>query len=87
MAQPRNFVCGQILSAIIGITVRVIIPKPWIAAPVGMSLALFAMQLTRTTHPPGEQVGGRVRSLRIVGLLRCMVGNGCVCVGGGASYL
>lgn len=53
LSQPRNFVGGQLLSAIIGVTVRIIIPKPWIAAPVGMSLSLLAMQLTSTTHPPG----------------------------------
>ena len=57
MAQPRNFICGQCLSAVVGVTVRVIIPKPWIAAPVGMSLALFFMMLTATTHPPGGCYG------------------------------
>ena len=32
---------------------QVIIHQPWIASPVAMSLALLAMQLTATTHPPG----------------------------------
>jgi CBS-domain-containing membrane protein len=53
MSQPRNFVGGQVLSALVGVTTRVVIPEPWIAGPVGMSLALVAMQLTSTTHPPG----------------------------------
>lgn len=53
MSQPRNFIGGQFLSAIVGITVRVIIHQAWIAGPVGMSLALVVMQLTSTTHPPG----------------------------------
>ncbi|KAL4443756.1 hypothetical protein ABPG75_011493 [Micractinium tetrahymenae] len=53
MSQPRNFLGGQFLSAVVGITVRVIIHQPWIAGPVGMSLALVLMQLTSTTHPPG----------------------------------
>lgn len=37
----------------VGITTRVVIHQTWIAGPVGMSLALLAMQLTATTHPPG----------------------------------
>ena len=32
---------------------RLIIHQVWIAQPVGMSLALVAMQLTSTIHPPG----------------------------------
>ena len=36
-----------------GVTTRVVIHQPWIASPVGVSLAVFAMQLTSTTHPPG----------------------------------
>jgi CBS domain-containing membrane protein len=53
LSQPRNFVGGQVISAIVGIVVRLIIHTVWIAQPVGMSLALVAMQLTSTTHPPG----------------------------------
>jgi len=53
LSQPRNFVGGQIVSAIVGVIVRLIIHKVWIAQPVGMSFALVAMQLTSTIHPPG----------------------------------
>lgn len=53
MAQPRNFVGGQLLSAVVGITTRVVIHQPWIASPVAMSLALVVMMTTSTTHPPG----------------------------------
>lgn len=53
MSQPRNFLGGQVLSALVGVTTRVVIQQPWIAGPVGMSLALLLMQLTSTTHPPG----------------------------------
>jgi CBS domain-containing membrane protein len=53
LSQPRNFVGGQVLSAITGIVVRLIIPKVWIAQPVGMSVSLILMQLTATIHPPG----------------------------------
>jgi hypothetical protein len=53
LSQPRNFVGGQVVSAIVGVVVRLIIHKVWIAQPVGMSLALVAMALTSTIHPPG----------------------------------
>lgn len=52
LSQPRNFVGGQVISALVGVIVRLAIHKPWIAEPVGMSLALVAMQLTSSTHPP-----------------------------------
>jgi CBS-domain-containing membrane protein len=71
MSQPRNFLGGQMLSALVGITVRVIIPKVWIAGPVGMSLALLAMQLTATTHPPGGP--GQRRSLSEANLLFALI--------------
>ena len=54
MSQPRNFLGGQLLSALVGITTRVVISTVWIAGPVGMSLALVLMQCTSTTHPPGK---------------------------------
>ena len=54
MSQPRNFLGGQLLSALVGITTRVVIHQVWIAGPVGMSLALVLMQCTSTTHPPGK---------------------------------
>ena len=53
LSQPRNFLGGQVISAIVGVVVRLIIHETWISEPVGMSLALAAMQLTSTTHPPG----------------------------------
>lgn len=53
LSQPRNFVGGQTVSALVGVVVRLVIHEPWIAEPVGMSLALVVMMLTSTTHPPG----------------------------------
>jgi CBS-domain-containing membrane protein len=45
---------GQVISAIVGVCVRLALDKvQWLANTVGMSLALLAMQLTQTTHPPG----------------------------------
>lgn len=54
LSQPRNLIGGQVISAIVGVCVRLALDKvQWLANTVGMSLALLAMQLTQTTHPPG----------------------------------
>jgi CBS-domain-containing membrane protein len=45
---------GQVVSAIVGVCIRLALDKvQWLANALGMSLALLAMQLTQTTHPPG----------------------------------
>jgi CBS-domain-containing membrane protein len=53
LSQPRNFMGGQVLSSVVGVVVRLVIPVAWIAQPVSVSLAILAMMLTSTTHPPG----------------------------------
>ncbi|KFM24520.1 Transmembrane protein [Auxenochlorella protothecoides] len=53
LAQPRNFVGGQILGALVGLGIRHAIHVPWVASPLAMALSLTGMQLTSTTHPPG----------------------------------
>eukprot|EP00884_Botryococcus_braunii_P020926 jgi/Botrbrau1/7517/Bobra.0019s0008.1 len=54
LAQPRNLIGGHLISAVIGCTVRLILFKTiWLSGALAMSLALFAMQMTKTTHPPG----------------------------------
>jgi len=59
LSQPRGCVCGHVLSAAVGVLARLAFgeggaraPPPVVAA-LGMSLALTAMQITSTTHPPG----------------------------------
>jgi CBS-domain-containing membrane protein len=52
-AQPRYVLGGQIISAMVGVTVQYMLPNDlWIAAALAVSLAILAMYLTRTTHPP-----------------------------------
>lgn len=55
LAQPRNFVGGHFVSAIIGVTVRFAVydQSVAIAAAFAVASAIAAMQLTNTTHPPG----------------------------------
>lgn len=53
-AQPRNVIGGHVISAAVGCAFRLALKDTlWIAAPLAMALALLAMQLTRTVHPPG----------------------------------
>ncbi|MCP4376710.1 MAG: HPP family protein [bacterium] len=54
LAQPRNLVGGHVISAAIGVTVYMCIPDPsWLASGVSVSLAIAAMHVTKTVHPPG----------------------------------
>lgn len=54
LSQPRNLIGGQVVSAVVGVCIRLALNDyQWLANAVGMSLALLAMQLTGTTHPPG----------------------------------
>ncbi len=51
-AQPRPLVGGHILSTLVGLVlVKLCGPAPWVAA-ASVGLAIVAMHLTRTFHPP-----------------------------------
>jgi CBS-domain-containing membrane protein len=51
LAQPRNLIGGHLVSAICGCTVRIAIDR--FEHSTACALAIVAMQLTETTHPPG----------------------------------
>jgi len=54
LAQPRNLLGGHVLSALVGVACwKLLGETPWVAAALGVSLAIAAMLLTRTLHPPG----------------------------------
>ena len=54
LAQPRNFVGGQVISALIGVTVFKFCPNIiWITAPLAVASSIVIMQVTKTLHPPG----------------------------------
>jgi len=55
MAQPRNLIGGHLISALVGVTVWMLIGPlmPWLAAALAVSSAIALMHLTRTLHPPG----------------------------------
>lgn len=52
--QPRNIIGGHCISAIVGVSVYLLLGDAGIfACPLAVSLAIVAMQLTGTVHPPG----------------------------------
>ena len=54
LAQPRNFIGGQLLSAFIGVTVYKLLPDViWLTAPLAVATSIVVMQVTKTLHPPG----------------------------------
>jgi CBS-domain-containing membrane protein len=51
-AQPRALVGGHLVSTLVGLVVLQLMgPGPWVAA-MAVGLAMVAMHLTRTFHPP-----------------------------------
>jgi CBS-domain-containing membrane protein len=53
-SQPRNLVGGHVVSAVVGVTVFMLLGNDSVlTAPMAVSLAIVAMHFTRTLHPPG----------------------------------
>jgi CBS-domain-containing membrane protein len=53
LAQPRNLIGGHIIAGIIGVACyKLFGDTPWIAGALASSLAIVAMLLTKTLHPP-----------------------------------
>lgn len=54
LAQPRNLVGGHVLSGLVGVACYQLFGDTiWIAAAMAVSLAIVAMLVTKTLHPPG----------------------------------
>jgi CBS-domain-containing membrane protein len=53
-AQPRNIIGGHIISALVGVACYQLFGGTlWLASALAASLALAAMMVTKTMHPPG----------------------------------
>lgn len=53
-SQPKNLVGGHLLSAIIGVTIHLLLPDIlWLSAALAVSFSIIVMQITKTLHPPG----------------------------------
>ncbi|GEP10723.1 HPP family protein [Methylobacterium gnaphalii] len=53
LAQPWSIIGGNTISAFMGVVAARFVPDPIMAIGVGVSLAIAAMSLTRSLHPPG----------------------------------
>ena len=53
LAQPWPVVGGNAISALVGVVVARVVADPVIAVGLAVSLAIAAMSLTRSLHPPG----------------------------------
>jgi CBS domain-containing membrane protein len=54
LAQPRNLIGGHVLSALVGVTIHLLIPQElWLSCALSVSLSIVLMQVTKTLHPPG----------------------------------
>jgi CBS-domain-containing membrane protein len=53
-SRARNVVGGHVLSALVGVAVmQTSVGPQWLAAALAVSIAVMAMQITHTVHPPG----------------------------------
>jgi len=54
LAQPRNLIGGHVISGLVGAACwQLFGDTVWIAAALGVSIAIVAMLATKTLHPPG----------------------------------
>lgn len=53
LAQPWNVLVGHVISAAIGVAAAKLFGPGWLAAALAVGLAIFAMQMTNSLHPPG----------------------------------
>lgn len=56
MAQPWAVIGGNTVSAVIGISVFLMIPEPLVAMPIAASLSILGMFMLRCLHPPAAAV-------------------------------
>ena len=53
LAQPWPVIGGNVISALVGVAVARLVAEPVLAAPLAATMAIAAMSLTRSLHPPG----------------------------------
>ena len=52
LAQPKNLIFGHILAALSGVLIYVLLGETFYSIGLGVALAIFAMMMTNTVHPP-----------------------------------
>jgi CBS-domain-containing membrane protein len=71
LAQPRNVIGGHMISALVGVSMRLTLPDPaWACAALTVATAIALMHATGTLHPPGGATaliaaagGGKIAAL------------------------
>lgn len=53
LAQPWSVIGGNVVSALVGVTIAAVVPSPAIASGLAVGGAILAMSLLRCLHPPG----------------------------------
>jgi CBS-domain-containing membrane protein len=53
LAQPRNLVGGHLVSAVVAVIAVALFGSTPLSMAIGVGLAIFVMNMTHTTHPPG----------------------------------
>ncbi|WP_255538235.1 HPP family protein [Polynucleobacter sp. 73C-SIWE] len=56
MAQPWAVIAGNTVSALVGISIFLLIPEPLLAMPIAASLSILGMFILRCLHPPAAAV-------------------------------
>lgn len=52
VSQPRNVILGHLVSAAVGMVLLMLAGDAWWAMGLGVGMAIIAMRLTHTNHPP-----------------------------------
>ncbi|HCI14854.1 MAG: hypothetical protein A2063_05345 [Gallionellales bacterium GWA2_60_142] len=53
LSQPWALVGGHLVSALIGVSCAMLVSDPFVAGPLAVALAIYAMHHLRCIHPPG----------------------------------
>ncbi|AGL00339.1 HPP family protein [Desulfoscipio gibsoniae] len=81
MAQPRNVIGGHLISAFMGVLVYQMFGDAWWTIALGVTLAIMAMTVTYTLHPPGGATAFlAVYTGQDFGFIMSPVGVGALCL-------
>jgi CBS domain-containing membrane protein len=93
LAQPWSILYGNLVSAFVGVTVALLVPDPFFASALAISLAIAAMMALRCLHPPSGAValtavlgGPAVHSLGYGFLLWPVAGNSLILLALALAY-
>ena len=56
LAQPWGALVGNAVSALIGVTVVMLVAEPWLAIGLSVTCSMLAMMLLRAAHPPAAAI-------------------------------